>query len=264
MTTTVPWPEVRADFERAVERLATMTAAADGDRLVTGTDWTIHNTVVHITTVLDRWVGTAHGSTVEVARGRDFAGRMAEINQREIDAAPGDPAALARAAGRWLDVAADPDATMHAYGTAEAQCTFTEATGTMLGEVMVHGFDIARTLHQPWPIPRRAGIAVFEGILPIVPLVYDGSATRGKEFDIDIRLRGRDSGIGFHCTPDALTISDGSLTGAPIHISADPGAWLLVGYGRQSQMSAALTGKIVAWGRKPWLATKFGQLVQPV
>jgi uncharacterized protein (TIGR03083 family) len=263
MTSTISWPDLRSDLEQAARRFAAMAASADGDQPVTGTDWTVHDTVAHVTTVLDRWIGTARGGKVDIARGREFRGRMAEINRREIDAAPATHDHLVAAALRWLDTVPDPTATLHAFGTPDARCTFAEASGLLLGEILVHGYDVAQALHQPWAITGREATAIFDGILPILPLLYEGSATGGKTFDIDVRLRGRGRGVGLHCEPDALTISDGSPSRASVHISADPVAWLLVGYGRRSQMAAALTGKVVAWGRKPWLAAKFGELVQP-
>ena len=44
-------------------------------------------------------------------------------------------------------------------------------------------------------------------------------------------------------------------------ITADPVAFLLLGYGRISQWSPILRGKLRAGGRKPWLAMKFATLL---
>ena len=44
-------------------------------------------------------------------------------------------------------------------------------------------------------------------------------------------------------------------------ITADPVAFLLLGYGRISQWSPIMRGKLRAGGRKPWLAMKFGTLM---
>src|SRR5690606_41294437 len=50
----------------------------------------------------------------------------------------------------------------------------------------------------------------------------------------------------------ALTIGE---SGRPdVRITADPATWLLLVYGRGSAARAALTGKVVASGRRPWLA----------
>ena len=51
--------------------------------------------------------------------------------------------------------------------------------------------------------------------------------------------------------------------GAPVDctITADPVAFLLVGFGRVPQWAPVLRGKLRAGGRRPWRATKFGSLL---
>jgi putative sterol carrier protein len=44
-------------------------------------------------------------------------------------------------------------------------------------------------------------------------------------------------------------------------ITADPVAFLLLGYGRITQLSPVLRGQLRPGGRKPWLAMKFGTLL---
>ena len=39
-----------------------------------------------------------------------------------------------------------------------------------------------------------------------------------------------------------------------VHISGDPAALLLVFYGREPQWRHIATGRMLAWGCKPWLA----------
>jgi len=40
-------------------------------------------------------------------------------------------------------------------------------------------------------------------------------------------------------------------------LSADPVACLLVFYGRRSEWPEILRGRMLAWGRRPWLAVSF-------
>lgn len=264
MVMTGDWQDLRSDFEAGARRLATLAGDLDANQPVRGSDWTVGDTIAHVTTAFDRWTSMARGTPIDIGRGKDFAPRMAEINRGEINAlgrcSPDEEVA---GAARWLDAASDPEASMHIYGVRDAQCSLAEATGILLGEILIHGYDVARTARAPWPISTREAIAVSEGVMPLLPLLYDGSATDGRTFDIDMRLRGRGRGIDFHCDPEALTISDGSPDHASVHISADPAAWLLVGYGRRSQWWATATGKVIAWGRRPFLALRFGQLIPP-
>jgi hypothetical protein len=47
-------------------------------------------------------------------------------------------------------------------------------------------------------------------------------------------------------------------------IYADPAAFLLVGYGRTGQWGQILRGRLLAGGRKPWLALRFANLLTSV
>jgi hypothetical protein len=53
---------------------------------------------------------------------------------------------------------------------------------------------------------------------------------------------------GVHSSPDCV-------------ITADPAAFLLVGYDRVGQWSQTLRGKLRAGGRRPWLALRFSSLL---
>jgi putative sterol carrier protein len=44
-------------------------------------------------------------------------------------------------------------------------------------------------------------------------------------------------------------------------ITADPVAFLLLGYGRIPQWAAVIRGQLRPGGRKPWLALRFGSLL---
>ena len=64
-----------------------------------------------------------------------------------------------------------------------------------------------------------------------------------------------------------LTIKNGAATVEPwasqpvdCHLSADPAAFLLLGYGRIGQWRAIGRGQLLAWGRKPWLALRLRSL----
>jgi uncharacterized protein (TIGR03083 family) len=262
---TMTWPELRSDFDTTAKRFATLIAGSDVDRPVKGSDWTVGDTAAHVTTAIERWMAMVDGPVSHIGRGHEFASYAAEINRREVNAqSKADSATrgaeLLAATTRWLEVA-DTTESLHPYGIADAECSLGEATGVLLGELLIHGLDVARTLGSPWPINNDQAIAVTEGLLPMLPLLYDGTAAGGQSFTIDVRLRGRSRGLGLRCDPDTATISDGSPSNAAVHISANPVAWLLIGYGRRSQWWGAATGKVVAWGRKPWLAFRVGRLV---
>jgi uncharacterized protein (TIGR03083 family) len=124
------------------------------------------------------------------------------------------------------------------------------------GECLMHGRDIARAAGRRWPVPADWARTVFLGLLPVVPHYLRAERARGRPARYDIRLRGE------HAARAVFTIEDGVLTvGTPAagqradcHLSADPWAFLLVLYGRTGPLKPALAGRILAWGRRPWLA----------
>jgi hypothetical protein len=93
-------------------------------------------------------------------------------------------------------------------------------------------------------------------VLPVVPYYLRAERAEGRPARYDIRLRGEGASRA------VFTIEGGSLTvGAPVagqradcYLSADPWAFLLVLYGRTGPLAPALAGRILAWGRRPWLA----------
>lgn len=75
---------------------------------------------------------------------------------------------------------------------------------------------------------------------------YEISIRGGERFSVVV------DGDGATVGPAAIRVD--------CHISAGPVALLLVAYGRRSQWGPILTGKTVAWGRRPWLALSFRSL----
>jgi hypothetical protein len=146
---------------------------------------------------------------------------------------------------------------------------FQQATLTYhaLNETVLHGYDIAHAARRPWRIePAHAAMVLARFIVPVVraadPRVFvNGAKASGLHAAYDVRIRGGES---FHFVFDdgALTIEDPSPRKIDCHISADPVAFLLVVWARQSQWSAIAQGKLMAWGRKPWLGFQLRSLIR--
>jgi hypothetical protein len=136
----------------------------------------------------------------------------------------------------------------------------------LLFEFLVHGFDIARAGGKRWRIDRSdAALAfsffplLFQSIKPaLLASFVDQEAAAGVTACIDVRVRGGDRTF-FVFDHGTLTLEDPSERTVDCHISADPAALLLSGFERVGVVQPALTGRVVAWGRKPWLAFKFNQ-----
>ncbi|GAA1242437.1 hypothetical protein GCM10009676_29800 [Prauserella halophila] len=142
-----------------------------------------------------------------------------------------------------------PDARMMFDGDQEIRVD--RSLGTLLGEFLVHGHDIATALGRRWPIDPEYVPMVLTGMHQIMPGWVDHDAAAGHTATYHVRLRGGPMQI-YAFRDGALTIGE---SGRPhVRISADPATWLLLVYGRGNPTRATLTGKVLAYGRKPWLA----------
>jgi uncharacterized protein (TIGR03083 family) len=141
------------------------------------------------------------------------------------------------------------------------QITTGDLAGIILGELLVHGHDVARAAGGSWSIDPAHANVVFEAVAPLMPHYVDEDEARGFSGTFDVRMRGGPRRL--------LVFDDGRLSieepdgrSVDCHISADPTAFLLVGYGRMGPVAPALTGKMLAWGRRPWLGFKLPRLLK--
>ena len=177
------------------------------------------------------------------------AGRLAEL--------------ITVGAQRFLELVAAADPQMECetpwYGPGRTR-TLDCLTALALGELTVHGYDIATGTGRPWPISAEHAKLIVGTVCPEMwPLVVRPEAGRGAPMTYEVRLRG--DGPRY-----VIRVADGTAevraAGGPVDcvISADPATFLLVVYGRMPLGRALLRGGMLAWGRRPWLGLRFKDL----
>ena len=263
---------VRGALADAANRAAVLIASIDAP--TRGTDrltWNLAETAAHMVVGLRGYASSVRG-TLDVWTGHIpatdvFAERLAGMTASSLDAVPErEPATLARllgeAADDYLSVTAglpdDHPVETPWYGEG-ATLRLDEATALLLGEQLIHGHDLATTLRRPWPITGAQAAMVLPAAKAMLPRAVRADTTRDLDLTYAIHLRGCD---GFTCRIVRGTATVEPLDGrrADCHLNFDPVAFMLVGYGRISPWAAILRGQAVAYGRRPWLGTRFKKL----
>lgn len=233
-----------------------MTTAPDPAVLVPNTPgWAVRDIAAHLATVVVRYAdgpkdrGTWTSTPLELpalnhdqmqALGAMTVGDLTAILRQELATLQ----AQIRGYGSRL-----PSFRFHGGEPVRADI----ALGLLLGELVVHGYDVARALRQPWPIDQGHAALIIEGLNPILPGWVRPERIQGFTASFELRLRGQATHL--------WAFRDGRLQVNPpqpgvidVHVSGDPAALLLVFYARESQWKHIATGRMLAWGRKPWLA----------
>lgn len=266
--------EARTALVAATERTVQLIRGApDTSATVPGLTWTVGETAAHLVGSFAGYTGFVDGSRdagEDLARmpGTDAPAERAQVvNARmlqEITERDRDHLAdlLASAAEGYLKAAAAHRLDEPILTWTGVAMTVPVMTTALLGELVLHGWDIARATGAQPTIARRDALLVLAGVVALVPEYVDRERTRGLHVTYEVRFRGGRRYV--------IAIDDGTAQIDPpsarvdCWISADPAAFLLVGYGRVSQWSQALRGRVFSGGRKPWLGLQFGNLLTKV
>jgi uncharacterized protein (TIGR03083 family) len=243
----------------------------DTGATIPGSRWTVGDAAAHVVMDLRTEALVAAGEAVSWAQGATAAPGTprgaGELNARAVTAeAERQPQALAdmlvTAVGDFLAASAQlpPGHPMPSqYFQGEMALDLAGVTGAELGEVLVHGYDIAKATGRPWPLAADDARLALRGALRLAPAYVNPDTARGHTGGYDLRIRGGPR-VVIRFTDGRASLEQPGDAPVDCHILAAPVAVLLVLYGRTPQWGPIAKGQLLTWGRRPWQALGFKQL----
>jgi uncharacterized protein (TIGR03083 family) len=123
----------------------------------------------------------------------------------------------------------------------------------MLTHLLQHGCAIASALGEDLPVEAAHIELTLPFMTMAMPVVADQKAMRGLNASVEVRFR-KGPRLAITIDDGVPTISPAPLRRVDCHVSADPVAFFLVAMGLSGRWGPVARGKIVTWGRRPWLA----------
>lgn len=250
------WPQLQAELRKVAGRVGDLLrSTTDGDATVPGLTWNRAELGAHLVTVAERHIRI-------VEHHEPFPAGLAAMNAREIAAlTTRDCTTLAdRLADRTSELLEllgdDGAAPTPFFGMTH---TAMGLAGVLLGEFVVHGRDLARSMGEPWSIEPHHARAALAGLMPTLPHIADPAVAARVHGQFHFRIR-PDDHYTFTIDAGTVAISTAKPVRADFHIHAEPVTFLLLAYGRANRARATLTGKVVGYGRKPMRAQRLNQL----
>lgn len=218
--------------------------------------WTSADVGAHVSHVLEWMITMARGEPSPVPDPR----RISEDNERKLAADPQrDPEALAtRIDGRAAEFfelvrSADKDSEVVWHGGLRLPLSVLVAL--QLGEAVIHGFDIAEAEGRQWGISPEDARLINAAGTHLVPYFGRDEVVENMEAVAEIRLRDGDT-FQLTFSNGQPGVQEAGAARPDIKIRIDPVTWVLVTYGRLNPLRAVLSGRMIGYGRKPWLGLK--------
>lgn len=271
-----PAEEARRNHPESLEALLAAVQRSDhmwqrvpaSDVPVPRLDWTAGETAAHMvgdlrdyTELLKRYES---GYLTHADRTPGPPWRLsAKVNARHLTEIPERKlhrlaAMMENAAAEYVDVASRIDSGAAILTPNGLLLEPAAMTGLLLAEQLIHGRDIGLAANRSWSISAEDALLVIPAVLTVAPSYLRPSRARLR-VSFELRMRGGGRYRMAVRDGDAVVGTVGMPTDCTI--TADPVAFLLLGFGRIAPWSPMLRGKIRPGGRKPWVAAKFGTLL---
>lgn len=252
------WDWLRGEVRAAARGFANqLRRVPDTGCRVPNLDWSIAELGAHLAS-LPRLYRDQNRIGTSFEPPADWAAFSAAARSHITTTDGGELADLIIDEAETLLVPDDPNELRWLYGR---ETTVANAAAGMLMECILHGQDLGRsTGHKP-QLGRRQALAGLEQQMALTPVFVDAGKAARLTGIYGLRFRGGPDFTYLIDDGGRLTVERGWPDRADARMNADPAAFIAAGLGRINPLAAALTGRIVAYGRKPWRLARLGNAV---
>ncbi len=258
MSDNTEWGWLRSEVRAEAGRFAEQVRSVDdtGSR-VPNLDWSVAGLAAHLAALPPLYeeqhrLGHAFEPPADWAAFADAA--RAHITTTDADAL----ADLIVEGAEQLTAPDDPDEPRILYG--QVTTVANNAAG-LLTECILHGQDLGRLTGTKPTFGRRQALAGLEQQMTLTPVFVDPAKAARLAGTYGLRFRGG-SDFTYRIDGDGrLTVDRGWPDRADARLNADPATFIASSLGRINPVVAGLTGKIVAYGRKPWRLAQLADAV---
>ncbi|MFF3323643.1 maleylpyruvate isomerase family mycothiol-dependent enzyme [Streptomyces sp. NPDC002889] len=256
-------PDGLADAIRgtAEEIAALLRGVADTGAPVPRSQWSVGEAAAHLAQANELMADIAAGN--ERSHGDGTPQSLAQANERAL-------AEFAeRGAGPLADmIVAQAGAYLKAMDQGPAEEVVLTPLGPMtravlgsylLTHMLGHGYDLALAVRRPHMIDRARVELALPFMITAMPRVTNAAATAGLTACYRVRMRGG-TGFGVTFTDGAVEVDAQPPVRPDCTILIEPVTFLLMALGRCEPWGAIAGGRVLAWGRRPWLAPRFPTL----
>jgi hypothetical protein len=251
-------PQACAAVEVLARRLGEILRTVPDPTLPVSPQWSIRDAAAHLLSGTGLYCELAAGNASPLAEfssealAKFNAERIADIGEPAVDVLAAE---LVAAVAEYADIATTRAADSPIRWHAGFEVTLAQLTGTLLGEYVLHGYDIARACPAVWPVPAEHAALTLYGYAPLTAAGTDPATNRSHtgSYRLDLGLAGR-STVRFVAGAASFG-NDEAPVDCEIH--ADPDAFLLIRSGRLRQTTAVSLQLMHLTGPRPELGLRF-------